>query len=74
MTSKFKQGFIINSIQANCLQSGNGTETLLTNAELNRLMIANQNRQAGHGGPPVLVQNQSPTMTQATTGSKCVEL
>ena len=37
-------------------------------------MIANQNRQAGHGGPPVLVQNQSPTMTQATTGSKCVEL
>jgi len=54
---------------ANCLQSGsNGTETLLTNAELNRLMIANQNRQAGHGGPPpVLIQNQSPTMTQATT-------
>ena len=32
-------------------------------------MIANQNRQAGHGGPPpVLIQNQSPTMTQATTG------
>lgn len=56
---------------ANCLQSGNsGTETLLTNAELNRLMIANQNRQAGHGGggvAPVLIQNQSPTMTQATT-------
>jgi hypothetical protein len=31
-------------------------------------MIANQNRIGGHGGPPVLVQNQqSPTMTQATT-------
>jgi len=53
---------------ASCLQSANGTETLLTNAELNRLMIANQNRVGGHGGPPVLVQNQqSPTMTQATT-------
>lgn len=55
---------------ASCLQRGDGTETLLTNAELNRLMIASQNQAAGHGGDPVLIQAsayQSPTLTQATT-------